>query len=118
MENSLYHVTVRGWEGRVIVDSVQDREDWLRLLDRVATRFNWRVFAWVFLSHHFHLFLRTPSPNLSAGMHDLNSGFASRFNRRHGRVGSLFQGRFEAVLVAATTTNLRAPSTHFGERWA
>jgi hypothetical protein len=52
---------------------------------------------------HFHLFLRTPEPNLSAGMHDLNSGFASLFNRRHGRAGSLFQGRFKAILVEDQT---------------
>jgi hypothetical protein len=32
-------------------------------------------------------------------MHDLNSGYATRFNRRHRRVGSLFQGRFKAILV-------------------
>ena len=56
LENGLYHVTVRGWERRVIVDSDQDCEDWLRLLDRVATRCNWRVLAWVLMSHHFHFF--------------------------------------------------------------
>ncbi len=103
MENGLYHVTTRGWERRDIVDGDRDREDWLRLLDRVATRSNWRVFSWVLMSNHFHLFLRTPEPNLSAGMHDLNSGYASLFNRRHQRVGSLFQGRFNAVLVENET---------------
>ncbi len=99
IENGLYHVTARGWERRRIVESDGDREDWLRLLDRVAFRSNWRVFAWVLMSNHFHLFLRTIEPNLSAGMHDLNSGYASLFNRRRHRVGSLFQGRFKAVLV-------------------
>ena len=103
MENGLYHVTTRGWERRGIVDSDRDREDWLRLLDRVATRSNWHVFSWVLMSNHFHLFLRTPEPNLSAGMHDLNSGYASLFNRRHRRVGSLFQGRFKAILVEDQT---------------
>ena len=97
MENGLYHVTARGWERRGIVESDRDREDWLRLLDRVATRSNWRVFSWVLMSNHFRLFLRTPEPNLSAGMHDLHSGYASLFNRRHRRVGSLFQGRFKAI---------------------
>ena len=43
IENGLYHVTSRGWERREIVKSDQDREDWLRLFDRVATRSNWRV---------------------------------------------------------------------------
>ena len=103
MENGLYHVTARGLERRVIVDSDRDRKDWLRLLDRVATRCNWRVFSWVLMSHHFHLFLRTPEPNLSAGMHDLNSGYASLFNRRYRRCGSLFQGRFKAILVENQT---------------
>jgi REP element-mobilizing transposase RayT len=95
----LYHVTVRGWERRRIVRSDRDRQDWLRLLDTVATRCSWQVFAWGLMSNHFHLYLRTPQPNLSAGMHDLNSGYASLFNRRHRRVGGLYQGRFKAILV-------------------
>jgi putative transposase len=57
------------------------------------------VFAWTLLDNHFHLYLRTPQANLSAGMHDLNSGYVSFFNRRHRRCGALFQGRFKAILV-------------------
>lgn len=99
IENGLYHVTVRGWERRTIVRTDRDREDWLRLFDKTATRCNWRVFSWVLMTNHLHLYLRTPQPNLSVGMHDLNSGYASLFNRRHKRVGSLYQGRFKAILV-------------------
>jgi hypothetical protein len=32
-------------------------------------------------------------------MHDLNSGYATVFNRRHRRSGSLLQGRFQAMMV-------------------
>lgn len=99
IEDGLYHVTVRGWERRRIVRGDRDREDWLRLFDKTAMRCGWEVFAWVLMTNHFHLYLRTPQPNLSAGMHDLNSGYASLFNRRHRRVGSLYQGRFKAILV-------------------
>jgi putative transposase len=97
--NGLYHVTSRGWERRVIMRDDEDRERWRRLLERVAVRCGWRVFAWALMNNHFHLYLRTPEANLSAGMHDLNSGYASVFNRRHRRSGSLFQGRFKAILV-------------------
>jgi len=69
------------------------------MLARVAERRDWRVFAWVLLDNHFHIFLRTPQADLSAGMHDLNAGYVSTFNRRHRRVGPLFQGRFKGVLV-------------------
>lgn len=99
IEDGLYHVTSRGWERRVIVKDDGDRQEWLKLLDRVAERYGWRFFAWVLMDNHFHLFLRTPNADLSAGMHDLNSGYASWFNRRHQRVGSLYQGRFKAILV-------------------
>ena len=99
LENGLYHVTCRGWERREIVRDDADRESWLELLERVVLRCGWRVFAWVLMTNHWHLFLRTPHANLSAGMHDLNSGYATRYNRRHERVGSLYQGRFKAILV-------------------
>jgi REP element-mobilizing transposase RayT len=107
LENGLFHVTSRGWERRVIVDGDRDREDWLRLLDRVATRSNWRVFSWVLMSNHFHLFLHTPQPNLSAGMHDLNAGYASLFNRRHRRVGPLVTGEARRTSTSGSTSPTR-----------
>jgi len=99
IENGLYHVTNRGLERRNIVHDDEDRGEWLRLLGRIATRCRWRVFAHVLLDNHFHLYLRTPEPNLSTGMHDLESGYVSLFNRRHDRRGPLFQDRFHAVIV-------------------
>ena len=97
--DSLHHVTNRGLECRDIVRDDLDRREFLRLLDRVAARHRWRVFAWVLLDNHFHLFFRIPTPSLSAGMHDFESGYAALFNRRHERHGPLFQGRFHDVVV-------------------
>jgi len=51
------------------------------------------------LGYDWHLFLSTPEPDLSRGMHDLNSGYATLYNRRHRRFGALFQGRFKSILV-------------------
>ena len=80
IENGLYHVTSRSWERRAIVKDDEDRREWMKLLDRVAIRLGWQFFAWALIDNHFHLFLRTPNADLSAGMHDLNSGYASWFN--------------------------------------
>jgi len=43
--------------------------------------------------------IRTRRPNLSRLMRHINGVYAQVFNRRHGKVGHLFQGRFKAVLV-------------------
>lgn len=45
------------------------------------------------------LVVETPEANLSAGMRQLNGVYTQRFNRRHGRVGHVFQGRFKGILV-------------------
>ncbi|HUT33237.1 MAG TPA: helix-turn-helix domain-containing protein [Planctomycetota bacterium] len=97
--NGVYYVTSRGLEGRGIVRDERDCAKWFELLDAVATRHRWRVFACVLMPSHFHLLIETPDADLSAGMHDLNSGYATAFNHRHGRRGPLLQGRFKAILV-------------------
>ncbi|HLQ44908.1 MAG TPA: transposase [Planctomycetaceae bacterium] len=89
---SVHHVTNRGIERRDIVRDDKDRQEFVRLLGRIAARHRWRVFAWVLMDNHFHLFFRREVASLSAGMHDLESGYASLFNRRHERDGALFQG--------------------------
>ena len=99
IENGIYHITSRGWERRLLLRDDGDREHWFELLDRVAVRLGWRFFAWALMDNHFHLLLETPQANLSAGRHDLNSGYATWVNCRHRRVGSLFPGRFKAILV-------------------
>jgi putative transposase len=58
---------------------------------------NWG--AYVVLRNHFHLAVRTPHPNLSAGMQWLQATFATRFNRMRSERGHLFQGRFKALLL-------------------
>jgi hypothetical protein len=43
--------------------------------------------------------LETPQTNLSRAIRHLNGVYTQAFNRRHQRVGHLFQGRFKAILV-------------------
>ena len=97
--NGLYHVINRGVEQGLIVQDDEDRQHWLRLLGRTIRRYHWRVFAYVLLDDHFHLYFRIPGKSLSAGMHDFESAYATRFNKRHQRAGRLFRGRFKSVLV-------------------
>jgi REP element-mobilizing transposase RayT len=99
IENGLYHVTNRGLERRNIVRDDNDRHEWIRLLARTVRRRRWRLFAHVLLDNHFHLYFRTLEPNLSDGMHDFESSYATFFNQRHDRRGPLFQDRFHAVIV-------------------
>jgi putative transposase len=98
-EYATWHLTARGNEQRDIYRDDIDRERFLLLLAQTIVRFGWNLFAWVLMSNHYHLVVQTPQPNLSRGMHWLNSRYAQWFNRRHDRRGHLFQGRFHGKLV-------------------
>lgn len=99
LPGALYHVTSRGDGREDIFLSDEDRIAWLDTLAEVCQRFNWVCHAYCLMSNHYHLLLETPEANLSKGMRQLNGVYTQRFNRRHGRVGHVFQGRFKAILV-------------------
>jgi putative transposase len=96
---AIYHVTSRGNARAPIYPHHGDRREFLDLLGVVVDRFHWLCHGYCLMDNHYHLLLETPDGNLSAGMRHLNGVFTQRVNRRHGRVGHLFQGRFKAILV-------------------
>ncbi len=96
---ALWHVTSRGNERRAIVRDDRDRERFLGILAEAIGDTGWRLFAYVLLDNHYHLLLETPEPNLSIGMRQLNGRYGQWFNRRHDRVGHVFQGRFGGIRI-------------------
>jgi REP element-mobilizing transposase RayT len=96
---ALYHLTTRGNGGQKIFLNRADGLGLLELLGATCDRFGWRCTAYCLMTNHYHLVVETPEPNLSRGMRQLNGVYTQAFNRRHGRGGHLFQGRFKAILV-------------------
>lgn len=97
--DALYHVTARGDRRESIFEDDQDRLTFLTTLEQVIKQFNWTCYAWCLMDNHYHLLIQTPDGNLSKGMRQLNGVYTQASNRRHRRVGHLFQGRFKAILV-------------------
>lgn len=98
-DGALYHVTSRGNERKPIFKDDGDRQAFLATLTLVNRRFHWLCHAYCLMDNHYHLVIETPDGNLSKGMRQLNGVYTQAFNRRHKRVGHLFQGRFKGILV-------------------
>lgn len=96
---ALYHITARGDRREPIFEDDEDRLSFLRTLAEVVGRFNWLCHAYCLMTNHYHLMVETPDGNLSKGMRQLNGVYTQASNRRHGRTGHLFQGRFKGILV-------------------
>ncbi len=89
----------RGNERRAIFRDDNDRIGFLELVATVVGERSWRLLAYCLMDNHYHLLVRTEHADLAAGIHYVNGVYAQRFNRRHRRVGHLFQGRYKAILV-------------------
>ena len=98
---AVYHVMNRG---RARQPTFVDASDDQAFLDTVAEAHRlWgvEVFAYSLMGNHYHLCLRTPKGNLSRVMRHVDGIYTQRFNRRHRRDGTLFRGRYKAILIDA-----------------
>ena len=82
----------------IYLDDV-DRSNWVTLFGHVCKRFNWVCHAYCLMDNHYHIVVETAEANLSKGMRQLNGVYTQNFNRRHNRVGHVYQGRYKAILV-------------------
>jgi putative transposase len=85
----------------IFVDA-QDFETMLRLLAENAAKFGVAVHAYVLMDNHFHL-LATPSTveALPLMMQAVGRSYVRYFNQRHGRSGTLWEGRYRSTLIEA-----------------
>jgi len=96
-----YHITCRGNERRSIFIDDQDRQKFLKILASSIELYNVELHAYVLMINHFHLVLKTTEANLQKFMQQFNTSYTVYFNRKHKRIGHLFQGRYKAILIDA-----------------
>lgn len=94
-----YHVTARGNAKMAIFLDDTDRRRFLEILGVMAEIHQVQCSAHCIMNNHYHLVARTTRPNLSKAIQALNGTYAHWWNRRHRRVGHMFQGRFGAQVV-------------------
>lgn len=78
----------------------KDQNKFLEYLEKYTSLFSFRIHAWCLMATHFHLLLESMEyAELSELMRRLLTAYTVYFNRRHGRHGHLFQGRFQSLVV-------------------
>lgn len=93
-------VSLYGHSDQPVFIDDEDRQQFLAALRESALLQKVAVHAYVLLVDHVHLLL-TPSTDNGLGtlMQGLGRRYGAGFNRRHGRRGSLWAGRFRATVV-------------------
>lgn len=100
---AFYHVISRGNQRQKIFADDRDRRKYLELLFGLRETYGFRLHGYVLMMNHVHLLMEAGDVPLSRLMQRLGSGYTQYFNRRHGLVGHLFQGRYKAILCDKTS---------------
>jgi REP element-mobilizing transposase RayT len=95
---AFYHIIVRGNQKQDIFVEDQDKIEYLKRLKRYKKECGFILYAFVLMTNHVHLLIETPNKPISKIMHLINFTYTQYFNRKYGKVGHLFQGRYKSFL--------------------
>lgn len=95
---ALHHIIGRGINRQDIFSDKYDYGNFLKRMGKVLTETKTPCYAWALMPNHFHLLLRTGKVSVSTIMRRLLTGYSVTFNKRHNRVGHLFQNRYKSIL--------------------
>ena len=99
VDGGWFHITSRGQNRDRIFRDLADAVNFSERLAQLPERFGVEVHGYVMMPNHYHLLLRTRRGGLSRSIQWLNTGYSIWWNKRHRRVGHVFQGRFKSILV-------------------
>ena len=94
-----YHIVNRGVEQRTVFLEADDYEYFEELLCFYLESYNIILHNYCLMSNHYHILIEIQEENLSKFMKQLNANYAIYFNKKYGRSGHLWQGRFKSWYV-------------------
>ena len=99
--DAVYHVSNRGLDKQRVFPSAKYYEAFLEGLSETCSRLNVEVHAYCLLKNSYHLVVKTPEANLSRFMRQIDGLYTQQYQKMKSSDGSLFRGRYKAVLVQA-----------------
>lgn len=99
--DAVYHVSNYGLDSQRAFPSAKYFEAFLDGLGETCSRLNVEVHAYCLLRNQYHLVVKTPEANLSRFMRQVDGLYTQQYQRLKRTDGSLFRGRYKAVLVQA-----------------
>ena len=91
---AFYHIIVRGNQRQDIFGDDRDRIEYLKRVGHYKREREFFLYAYVLMSNHVHLLMETVNTPVSKIMQLINFTYTQYFNKRYGKVGHLFQGRY------------------------
>jgi len=99
--DAVYHVSNYSLDNKRVFPSDRYYDQFLSGVAEACARLNVEIHAYCLLRNQYHLIVKTPEGNLSRFMRQVDGLYTQNYQRMKGAEGSLFRGRYKAVLVQA-----------------
>ena len=94
-----YHIMVRSISEIQLFQKVEDKEKYLKLIQKYMVEFGFKVYAYCLMDNHGHMIINSNGADISKIMQRINFSYSMYFNKKNDRHGHLFQDRFKSKMV-------------------
>ncbi len=94
-----YHVMIRGIERNKIFLENDDKEKFIEILIQKKKSEGYVILAYCIMDNHAHILLREGENGILKAMQRVNGTYAYYYNKKHNRVGHVFQDRFRSEVI-------------------
>ena len=97
--SGIYHIMLRGADGRNIFGDDRDRERFCTCLMKAKEASGFKLYAYCLMGNHVHLLVREGEEPIGTAMKRVGVAYVQYYNRRYQLHGHLFQDRFRSETV-------------------
>jgi len=95
----IYHLVNRGVGLREVFLTTEDKLFFIQLICNNATHYQYVLHAYALINNGYNMLIETQNDNLSSIMKLLNARYTVYFNKKYGRRGHLWEGRFKSWYI-------------------
>ncbi len=96
-----HHVINRGVNRCIVFNTFQDKEMFLKIINKSATIHKVVLHDYCIMDNHYHLLIETSKENISTFMRIVNANYAMYYNKKYKRCGHLWQNRYKSKFITS-----------------
>ncbi|MEQ8235968.1 MAG: transposase [Syntrophomonadaceae bacterium] len=97
--SEIYHIMMRGINRQTIFTAEEEYSRFIFTLGRYKKQCGFEIYAYCLMPNHLHILMKVGTEPLAQIMRRICGSYVYWYNKRHDRIGNLFQDRFRSEAV-------------------
>ncbi|PKL48769.1 MAG: transposase [Nitrospira bacterium HGW-Nitrospira-1] len=98
-KTGIYHIMLRGNERKDIFIDKEDKGKFIKIVIKKKADEAFKLYAYCIMNNHLHLVIKEQKEPISRIVKKIATSYAYYFNKKHKRVGHLFQDRYKSETI-------------------